>query len=61
MTIGEVTRKVRELLELHERLSKEEEKIPDGGTMTITKDDLLDCIQCINDCIRFINKTKVDL
>lgn len=61
MTISEVTRRLRELRDLRERLDKEEEKIPDGGTMTITKDDLLDCIQCVDDCIRFINKTSVDL
>lgn len=61
MTIGEVIRRQKELRGLYDRLKEEEEKIPDGGTMTISKDDLVDCIQCVSDCIRFINKTHVNI
>lgn len=59
MTIGEVIRKQKELYSLYDRLQMEQAKIPDGGTMTISENDLIDCIQCVSDCIRFINKTNV--
>lgn len=60
MTVGELIKRQKDLIDLYARLEEQRDLTIDGGVIKIDRDDLIDCIECVDDCIRFINKTHVD-
>lgn len=63
MTVGQIIRRQEKLTELYDRLSDVQDAAEENeaAQITLTVEDLSECMQCVTDTIRFIDNTVVNL